>query len=104
MRRTIIVISVLGALVAAGPASATTSSAATYGGKGQVIHEVVKGANTVSPSATQNASTSPAESAASGSLPFTGFDIALLVAGGVLLVSVGVAMRRMAARPRRLSA
>lgn len=39
-----------------------------------------------------------ARAVAGSTLPFTGFDLLLIAAGGMLLVTVGVALRRMARR------
>ena len=55
-----------------------------YGGAGNVQNEVSQGA-------------APA-SASAGSLPFTGLDLALLVAGGAGLLVLGVSLRRAAAK------
>lgn len=41
------------------------------------------------------ATTSAPEAVPSGSLPFTGLDLALIAAGGALLLGFGVAMRRL---------
>jgi hypothetical protein len=55
-----------------------------YGGAANVQNEVNQGA-------------APAVASA-GSLPFTGLDLALLVAGGATLLVLGVSLRRAAAR------
>jgi hypothetical protein len=48
---------------------------------------------------TANAGTGVVSSAtANGSLPFTGLDVALLIAGGCTLVGVGLIVRRIAGR------
>ena len=54
-----------------------------YGGAGGVQNEVSQGA---------------VQGAGSGSLPFTGLDLALLVIGGVMLLVVGAGLRRAAKR------
>jgi hypothetical protein len=82
---------VLGALclaLALAPAALGAGGAASegYGGAGgNVQNEVSQGA-------------APSAVAHSGSLPFTGLDLALLVVGGVALVAVGVGVRRAARR------
>jgi hypothetical protein len=61
-----------------------------YGGKGGgVLGAVNSGGGNGTPPA-QVAATS------NGSLPFTGLDIGLLALGGVVLVAVGVGLRRVA--------
>jgi hypothetical protein len=83
---------VLGALLAAlvlVPAALGAGGAAGqgYGGEGgNVQEEVSQGA-------------APSAAVHSGSLPFTGLDLALLVVGGVTLVVAGVGVRRAARRP-----
>jgi hypothetical protein len=58
----------------------------------------VQGVNTTRTLAA-NAGTGVVNSAAaSGSLPFTGLDVALLIAGGCTLVGVGLVVRRIAGR------
>ena len=66
-------------------AGASGSAGQGYGGQGGVQNEVNRGA-------------ANAVSGASGSLPFTGLDLALLVAGGVSLLVVGAGLRRAAKR------
>jgi len=94
------------------PASsfASDSAADAYGGSGQTLNTVAspvvagahatKGASSAPSGATSPAAVAtptPTESAASGgSLPFTGLDLALLAAGGFLLIGLGVLMRRVA--------
>ena len=68
------------ALVTAPSALAVGSAQATYGGEGGVAHAQVQAAN---PAATVSSS---------GSLPFTGLDLMLLVGGGMLLLLTGIAL------------
>ena len=76
------------ALVAAPSALAVVGSAQhQYGGKAGVLGAQVQAA---SPAATVSSS---------GSLPFTGLDLMLLVGGGILLLLTGVALY-LVSRPR----
>jgi hypothetical protein len=70
------------------------SSVGTYGGSGGSVAGSVASGSAGSGS---GATASPTASSSSG-LPFTGFDVALLAGGGLLLVLGGFAMARMADR------
>ena len=108
MQRSIITAAVVGALsVSSAPAYAQNSTYDTYGGKGTVEQEVERGSTTPAPPESENvanpptaAPVTPVRSTPTGTLPFTGFDLGLLVLGGGVLLGVGVAMRRLS-RPRR---
>jgi len=80
------------ALMAAGPAYGQNSLKDETGGPASSI-------NTISRHDPQSASTHSASVASSssgkGTLPFTGFDVALLALGGVALVGVGMGVRRL---------
>jgi hypothetical protein len=77
----------------------STPASDAYGGQGNVLDQTLTG-NGSAPVTTAHAAPVTASQPATGSsLPFTGFDVTLLVAGGLVLVGVGVTMRRMA-RPR----
>jgi predicted cobalt transporter CbtA len=88
------------ALVAA-PAHAASSSTSGYAGQGDVLDQTIKGndSGTAPVSAAQAAPVTAAEPASGSSLPFTGFDVTLLLIGGMVLVGIGFAMRRLA-RPQ----
>jgi len=76
------------ALFAAVPAFGADATTDAYGGRGGgVLGAVDSGGGNGQPPA-QVAETS------GGSLPFTGLDVGLLALGGVLLVGVGVGLRR----------
>ena len=75
------------ALVAAPSALAVGSTQSVYGGTGGVSQAQVQAAN-------QAATVS-----SSGSLPFTGLDLMLLVGGGLLLLLTGIALY-LVSRPR----
>jgi hypothetical protein len=83
--------------------AASTPAGDAYGGQGNVLDETVSGppsdSGTAPVEATGAAPVTASEPASGSSLPFTGFDVTLLLAGGLVLLGVGVAMRRMA-RPR----
>jgi hypothetical protein len=113
MPRSIITALAVAALAGSAPAYAQTSSYDTYGGKGQVEQEVERGSTTpATPSgnspqttpntpvtATPQAPPTPVRTVPKGTLPFTGFDIGLLLAGGGVLLGLGIALRRLS-RPR----
>ena len=75
------------ALVMAPSALAVGSAQSVYGGEAGVAHAQVQAAN---PAATVTSS---------GSLPFTGLDLILLVGGGLLLLLTGIALY-LVSRPR----
>lgn len=79
-------------LALAPSAIAQNSSATTYGGEGG---DVVAGStgDPADPSGTASGSSS-------GSLPFTGLDLSLLVGGGLVLIGIGVGMARIVPRHR----
>ncbi len=86
---------VLALALAAAPAHASSSSTSAYDGQGAVLDQTIKTTHNVS-----NPAPVTAAKPVSGSrLPFTGFDVTLLVFGGIVLVAIGFAMRRLA-RPR----
>jgi hypothetical protein len=68
------------ALVTAPSALAVGSAQSVYGGEAGVTHVQVQAANTA------------ATASSSGSLPFTGLDLMLLVGGGMLLLLTGIAL------------
>lgn len=82
------------ALVAAVPAYAQDATSDAYAGKGGGIVGTVDSGNGPSASAPQQVKVASASD--NGSLPFTGFDIGLLAIGGIVLVGVGVGLRRFA--------
>lgn len=77
------------ALVLAGSALAGGSLVTSYGGQAQ--QALVK-----TSSATKSAKAKPAQAKASGTLPFTGVDVGVILAGGAVLVLTGLALRRTA--------
>ncbi|HEX6390336.1 MAG TPA: hypothetical protein VFZ89_12830 [Solirubrobacteraceae bacterium] len=115
IKRTTLITLLVAMFATAAPASAQTGNA--YGGEGNVLGEVTQGtAGVQSPAgnsqgeagepreggepATASHAAGPggATAATSGSsLPFTGFDVLLLIAGGLMLIGVGAGVRRLTA-------
>ena len=113
MKKLATLLAVGGALTLAAPASAQESVQDGYGGQGAVDSEVLGEVGTVE-SAPQQAAPeqeqpapvreaapqpTPPQEVQSGSLPFTGLDAGLIALGGVFLVGLGLAVRRMARTP-----
>ncbi len=95
MKRISALVGVLGVLVLAMPAVALAGSSSTCQGYGHQTCGSVGNGNVSS----GNASTTPATNAAStGTLPFTGLDVFLLVAGGGTLLGAGFVVRRLSRR------
>ena len=93
-RRLLVLPVVLALAFSAVPAYAGSSTSDTYNKNGDVLDQ------TVSPVNSSGAAPVTAAQPASGSsLPFTGFDVTLLIAGGIVLLGVGITMRRVS-RPR----
>ncbi len=107
MRSFATVVALLVVMVGSGSAAwAQTPTGDAYGGQGDVAADVTNRGDLAPVPAGDNEAqapapggdTGPARTAASpgsgSSLPFTGFDVLLLVAGGVTLIGVGFAIRR----------
>ena len=97
MQRLIALAAIVASFAFAAPALAQDSATDAYGGQPGILGEI----ETVEPGGGDDGSTPtpPADTpvARSGdSLPFTGFDAFLMAAGGIMLLSVGLAMRRLA--------
>jgi hypothetical protein len=94
-------LAVVAMLVMATSAMAQSPADSVYHPKGEVL-SVVQGGGDSGPSGTAGAGTAPttvesgAAPAASGSLPFTGFQAGLVALAGLALVGTGFAMRRVA--------
>jgi hypothetical protein len=100
-QRTTLLSLTLGILVV-GPTAAWAQESASdsYGGRGRTGEVVAAGAvSTPSPptpaSITARATPTPAAQVPRGTLPFTGFDLLLIAAGGSALVAAGFALRRL---------
>jgi hypothetical protein len=96
------VLAVVAMLVMATSAMAQSPADSVYHPKGEVLSVVQGGGSGNGPSGTAGAGTAPttvesgAAPAASGSLPFTGFQAGLVALAGLALVGTGFAMRRVA--------
>ncbi|HVW17808.1 MAG TPA: hypothetical protein VHB30_06125 [Solirubrobacteraceae bacterium] len=103
MRRlALLVVVVVAAIAVAAPAYASSSVQDGYGGNAgrgtsAVTHVAPKApTKSSSPSSTPTATpTKSVSSSETGSLPFTGLDLALMGLGGLLLLGLGVALRRL---------
>jgi hypothetical protein len=94
------------------PTEGTVTPLAAEETEGTTESPTVAGATATKPAATAPASStapvavaspSAPEPVSSGSLPFTGLDIGLMAAGGVLLLGFGLAMRRLTQRSAPLA-
>lgn len=88
MKRILVVVAVVAAALALAAAALAGSS-------------VVTGHNSAPPAAgTLGQAAAPSGKVTSGTLPFTGLDLAGIAGAGVLLVGAGLILRRTARRPR----
>ena len=93
MKRISALVGVLGVLALAVAPSAALATSTCQGYSPQTPCSSVGSGNvSTSPGATEAANTS------SGTLPFTGLDVVLLVAGGGTLLAAGFVVRRLARR------
>ena len=84
------VVVALAFVAAAVPAYGQSAVSDAYGGHGGgILGAVNSGGGNGSPPA-------QVETTSGGSLPFTGLDLGLLAVGGIVLVGVGVGLRRVA--------
>jgi hypothetical protein len=96
MQRLIALATVVAMFAFASPALAQDSATDAYGGQPGILGEI----ETVEPGddGTSTTPTPPADTPVARSadtLPFTGFDAFLMGAGGIALLSIGLAMRRL---------
>jgi hypothetical protein len=97
MKRITALVGVLGVLALLAPSAALASSTCQgYSPQNPLCSSVGSG-NVSTGSGTSPASTSAA-SASTGTLPFTGLDVVLLVAGGGTLLAAGFVVRRLSRR------
>ena len=94
MKRISALVGVLAILVLAIPGAALAASSTCQGYGSQTCSSVGNG-NVSSGNASNNASTN---AASTGTLPFTGLDVVLLVAGGGTLLGAGFVVRRLSRR------
>lgn len=102
MKRFIALVGLLGVLALVGPGMALASSSSTcqgYGGKSCAsVGSGTAGTGSGTGSGTDNAAATVTTS--TGTLPFTGLDVVLLVAGGGALLSAGFVVRRLSRQPK----
>lgn len=105
MKRLALIMAVVAvALTATAPAYGQSAVGDAYGGNGGEILGAVSeggggggnGGETSTPVSTPAPAQVQVASTEGGSLPFTGLDLGLLALGGVVLVGVGVGLRRFA--------
>lgn len=89
MKRIALLVGVLGLLALVGPTAAFASSSTCQAYSPQLCSSVGSGS-------TSNGSGTTANSA--GTLPFTGLDVVLLIAGGGSLLAAGFVVRRLSRR------
>ena len=105
MLRKVMMLAAVACFAGAAPAIAQDSVQDGYGGKADILGEVGTVEETPAADAAPAPANQPAEAGApgdaaaaapveSGSLPFTGLDVALLGIGGALLLGIGLGMRR----------
>lgn len=84
-------------LLGAPSAYGVTSAQQAYSKPGGIVQtQLENGTDNTPPAAvTETTTASSAKSSSSGTLPFTGFDLVLVVAMGGILVGLGLAMRRL---------
>jgi len=91
MRKLVVFACVIGALAASSVAMADSTVLSEYASQGaKAVIKVKSATSTTAPTK----ATTPAVTS-SGTLPFTGSDLTLVVVGGVLLVGLGVGLRRL---------
>jgi hypothetical protein len=98
-KKTLAGIATAALLVGAPAASAATSAQSGYstpGGEVQTQIETSQPPTVVETATSSNAPAEKTQSRDTGSLPFTGLDVVLVVAAGGILLALGLGMRRMA--------
>jgi hypothetical protein len=90
-----------GMLLAAPPAFGVTSAESAYSKPGGIVETQITnhgggGNNPGAVVSTPENTPPPKSTTSSGTLPFTGLDLVLVVAAGGLLLGLGLAMRRLA--------
>ncbi len=96
MKATMLILAVVLAAVFASSALAggNSSATATYEKRGTKVQKVVG-----KPKTTPKPTGGHATVTSGGTLPFTGLDLAFIAGGGVLLVGMGVSLRRITRKP-----
>jgi hypothetical protein len=96
MKRISALAGILAILVLALPGAAAAASSSTCQGYGSQTCPSI--GNTTVSNNTSNASNASTTASSAGTLPFTGLDVALLVAGGGTLLAAGLVVRRLSRR------
>lgn len=95
MKRISVLVGVLGVLALATPGAALAASSSTCQG---YSHQTCGSVGNGNVSSGTGATTPATNAASSGTLPFTGLDVVLLVAGGGTLLAAGFVVRRLSRR------
>jgi hypothetical protein len=98
MRTIYSLITVLVLMLAFAASASAQSSVQGYEDQGGQVQAQIQGGDGGSPGGTTPVSATT-ESSGSGSLPFTGLDVALLFAAGGVLAAAGLGMRRLTRSP-----
>jgi hypothetical protein len=104
MLRRVAPAAIVAAALALAPATMANTTATGYGppGNNQQHHvtkpKVLGVTNTGGPSTPSSPSNTPVAASSTGSLPFTGFDLVLVLATGMGLVIAGFGLRRLTRR------
>jgi hypothetical protein len=103
LRITIPVLAIVLALALPGLALASSSGQTGYQGPNSAVAGVNEGNNNTPSGSAPVAEASAEEPTeeSSGTLPFTGSDIAILVGAGAILLALGFTLRRLTHRPTR---
>jgi hypothetical protein len=98
MKRFSALVGIVGVLALMAPAMALASSSTCQGYSAQTCGSVNSGTSGTGPGSTTTSPGSTTEATSAGTLPFTGLDVVLLVAGGGALLCAGVVVRRLSRR------
>jgi hypothetical protein len=91
----VLLICIVGALALAAPAMAQSVGTDAYGGGVQGVSGSGGNGDVSSGTTTHNTPGAVASESNSGGLPFTGLEVGVVLAGGVLLLGTGLAVRRL---------
>jgi hypothetical protein len=108
MLRRLAAAAIASAALAAAPAAMANTTATGYAAPGnqqqshvtkpKVLGVAGTGGSTNGPTSTDGPTNTPVDASTSGSLPFTGFDLLLVLATGAGLVATGFGLRRLTRR------
>lgn len=100
MKRTIALLTCLAVMIPGAAVASANSTQGSYAPQSGV-HNVTSSRSNCSTGSSGSNCASATETASTGSLPFTGLDLAALAAGGAVLLAAGLALRRVSATDRR---